>query len=153
MLNISLPCIAAMTDLPDVNVWIALSVPEHPHHLPATRYWRTHVRDQVAFCRITSLGFVRVITNTAAMNGRPRAVGDAWDMYRMFRDRGDVVTLPEPAGCEAILDGWVQRGTLLPRLWTDAYLAAFALAGGLRLVTFDRDFSRFNGLDLLLLEA
>ena len=28
----------------------------------------------------------------------------------------------------------------------------FALAGGWRLVTFDRDFRRFAGLDLLLLE-
>ncbi len=40
------------------------------------------------------------------------------------------------------------------RLWTDAYLAAFALAGGYRLVSFDRDFLRFRpyGLNLLLLE-
>ena len=31
-----------------------------------------------------------------------------------------------------------------PRLWTDAYLAATAQAGGLRLVTLDRDFERFG---------
>ena len=38
-----------------------------------------------------------------------------------------------------------------PRLWTDAYLAAFALAGGHRLVTFDQDFLRFPGLEVLRL--
>ena len=33
------------------------------------------------------------------------------------------------------------------------YLAAFAAAGGLRLVTFDRDFGRFEGLHLLRLSS
>jgi hypothetical protein len=43
--------------------------------------------------------------------------------------------------------------TASPKLWMDAYLAAFAMNGGLRLVTIDRDFKRFeaHGLDLLLL--
>ena len=35
---------------------------------------------------------------------------------------------------------------------TDAYLAAFALSAGLRLVTFDQGFALFPGLDLLLLK-
>jgi len=43
--------------------------------------------------------------------------------------------------------------SLTPKLWTDAYLAAFARAGGLRLVSFDHDFTRFADLDLLLLEV
>jgi hypothetical protein len=33
----------------------------------------------------------------------------------------------------------------------DAYLAAFALAGGYRLVTIDAGFTQFAGLDLVLL--
>jgi predicted nucleic acid-binding protein len=33
----------------------------------------------------------------------------------------------------------------------DAYLAAFAQAGGYKMVTFDKDFRQFNGLDLVLL--
>ncbi len=35
--------------------------------------------------------------------------------------------------------------------WTDAYLAAFAAAGGYRLVSFDRDFQKCLGLSLLSL--
>jgi predicted nucleic acid-binding protein len=38
-----------------------------------------------------------------------------------------------------------------PKLWMDAYLAAFALQSGHRLVTTDRDFRQFKGLDLFLL--
>lgn len=33
----------------------------------------------------------------------------------------------------------------------DAYLAAFAMAGGYRMVTTDRAFRQFQGLDLVLL--
>ena len=44
------------------------------------------------------------------------------------------------------------RGTASPKLWMDAYLAAFALAGEYRLVTTDAAYRQFKGLDLLVLE-
>jgi predicted nucleic acid-binding protein len=37
------------------------------------------------------------------------------------------------------------------RLCTDAYLAALAIANGWRLVSFDRDFERFESLERLAL--
>jgi predicted nucleic acid-binding protein len=37
-------------------------------------------------------------------------------------------------------------------LWTDANLAALAKCAGLRLVTFDRGFTRFSRLDSLVLQ-
>ena len=40
---------------------------------------------------------------------------------------------------------------LPPRLCTEAYLAALAIANGWRLVRFDRDFERFEGLERLAL--
>ncbi len=59
--------------------------------------------------------------------------------------------LPDPEGVDELLAQWVRDGIVTPRLWTDAYLAAFAVAGNLRLVTFDKDFERFPGLNLLRL--
>lgn len=48
----------------------------------------------------------------------------------------------------------VAHAMALPaRLLTDAYLAAFAESAGLRMVTFDKDFERFEGLDCLRLVA
>jgi len=38
-----------------------------------------------------------------------------------------------------------------PRLCTDAYLAALTIANGWRLVSFDRDFARFECLERLAL--
>ena len=37
-------------------------------------------------------------------------------------------------------------------MWTDSYLAAFALASKSRLVSFDGDFNCFAGLDFLHLK-
>ena len=53
---------------------------------------------------------------------------------------------------------WRQSAALdsaSPKVWMDAYLAAFAITGGLRLVTLDRDFRNFvvQGLDLELLSG
>jgi predicted nucleic acid-binding protein len=59
----------------------------------------------------------------------------------------------EPAGCEEMLREWIRLDRVTPRLWTDAYLAAFARAGRMRLVSFDRHFSRFDDLDLHLLST
>ena len=52
-----------------------------------------------------------------------------------------------PAEASALLCS----GELPPRLCTDAYLAALAIANGWRLVSFDLDFERFEGLARLAL--
>ena len=57
----------------------------------------------------------------------------------------------EPRGLEATWRKFAGGSKASPKLWMDAYLAAFALAGGYRLVTTDKAFKQFNGLDLLVL--
>ena len=39
-----------------------------------------------------------------------------------------------------------------PKVWMDAYLAAFAIASGYRLVTIDLAFQQYGDLDLILLK-
>lgn len=54
--------------------------------------------------------------------------------------------MDEPSGLD---DEWARLGTRLQKgacLDTDAYLAAFALAGGYTLATFDGGFVKFEGL-------
>jgi predicted nucleic acid-binding protein len=43
------------------------------------------------------------------------------------------------------------RGSASPKLWMDAYLAAFAIAGGHQLVTIDAAFTQFTGLNAIVL--
>lgn len=140
-------------DFLDVNVWIALSLEDHPHHPRAHHYWHHESRPHIAFCRQTSLALVRLLTQPAVTNGRPMTLPEAWQNYQAFRGLPEVVLLEESRKIESILGAWASSDTARPRLWTDAYLAAFAKAGTLRMVSFDNDFSRFTDLDLLRLEA
>lgn len=145
--------VAGPIDFPDVNVWLAASVADHVHHQRVRQYWYREAADQLAFCRVTALGLLRLSTNSAAMNGQPLTVPEAWEAYGAFRRLPEVLLLDEPEGCEAWLERWALGNRLTPRKWTDAYLAAFAKAGGMRLVSFDGDFTQFDGLDLLHLET
>jgi toxin-antitoxin system PIN domain toxin len=133
-------------DLPDLNVWFALLVPEHPFHIPSRAFWEAS--GEAALTRVTALGLLRLLTNPKVMDRQPLSVGEAWEIYQRLRT--SVPLLEEPEGLEGVLSGFV-GAHFPPRLWTDAYLAAFAIAGGYRMVTFDRDFLRFEGLRVELL--
>lgn len=144
---------AVPVDLPDVNVWLAFSMADHAHHPRARHYWYEEAGDQLAFCRTTALGFLRLSTNSKVMAGQPLTVAEAWNAYGAFRRLPEVLLVDEPEDCEAWLGNWALGKQPAPRHWTDAYLAAFATAGNFRLVSFDRDFTRFDGLQLLKLEV
>lgn len=77
---------------------------------------------------------------------------EAWAVYDIFAANDFVRFTPEPRELEADWRKLVAKhrntGT---NFWTDAYLAAFALTHGCTLVTFDRGFRRYAGLQLVLL--
>ena len=140
-----------MTDLLDINVWVGLSVEEHALHPKSLAYFREEAAPHLAFCRVSALGLVRVSMNKNTFGGVPLTLTEAWRVYRGWQSYPAVTIIEEPDGIEALLDQWVMNSVFPPKLWTDAYLAAFAVSAGLRLVTFDKDFERFPGLDLLRL--
>ena len=155
-------------DLPDINVWLALAVQEHPHHQAARRYWaaaqaeigrasgESSLRGAepcLWFCRVTMLGLVRLLCQPKAVGPGALDVPAAWRLYTQYRALPHVGLLPEPEGCDDALRAIVGVGSLPPRLWTDAYLAALSVSAGLRLVTFDRDFDRFGLERCLILET
>lgn len=85
------------------------------------------------------------------MAGRPLSVAEAWIAYQAFQNLPEVIHLAEPAACETKLRSWAFGESATSRLWTDAYLAAFSWSAGARMVSFDRDFTRMEDLDLLFL--
>ena len=137
-----------MTDLPDINVWLALVDENHVHHATANRYWNAKWNQQIAFCRVTMLGLLRLSTHPKVLS-RNLTHDEAWSIYRQYLANPAVCILAEPSTTEAQFAVLSLSSALPHRLWTDAYLAAFALAAGCRLVSFDGDFKRFTGLDFL----
>ena len=139
-------------DLLDVNVWLALAIEEHPHHAAAVRYWSCHTSTTRLFCRMSALSLVRLLIHPRLMSGKPLTLPKAWLVYRRFAALPGVGHVVEPEGLDTRLDALVTP-KLPPRLFTDAYFAALAQSAGLRLVTFDKDFERFERLTLLRLIA
>ena len=122
---------------PDVNVWMAVVMEHHVHRAAARIWWET-AEGPIAFTRLTQIGLLRLLTTSAAMDGKPLRMDQAWRVHdRLFED-DRVVFLPEPAGAEAPFRKYSSRGTASPKLWADAWLLGVASSAGGILVTFDR---------------
>lgn len=137
-----------MIDLPDVNVWLALVDKRHVHHLVASQYWQKDAAEKLAFCRVTMMGFLRLSMQARVMPN-PLSAQESWTVYRQFLALPNGAFLAEPTGLDDHFYALSCANTFPQRLWTDAYLAAFAIASGCRLVSFDRDFQRFVGPNFL----
>jgi uncharacterized protein len=86
---------------PDVNVWIALTFRGHIHHA-AARTWLNSVPDdaELCFCRLTQLGFLRLLTTAAVMGNKVLSQADAWDLYDDWLEHGHAAYVEEPPAIE-----------------------------------------------------
>lgn len=131
----------------DVNIVLAAHRQDHPHHA-LVRPWFDEILasdERFAVPDVVWLSLVRIATHR-----RVFTVPSDLDSVRAFidavRDQPNHVTLvPSPQH----LDWFTQlckladaTGDLAP----DAYLAALAIENGSTLVSMDRDFARFPGL-------
>jgi toxin-antitoxin system PIN domain toxin len=134
--------------LADVNVWVALAISRHIHHSDAVGWFDSlSDRDSVYFCRVTQQGFLRLVTTTAALGTDAVSNDLAWDGYLRLRRDPRIHWIEEPEGLDELWMRWGRAKDSSPKKWMDAYLAAFARLHGLRLVTFDRGFRVYPGLD------
>lgn len=142
-----------MPDLLDASVWLPLSAPDHVHYPRVRRYWDNEASDELAFCRVTVLALLRHLTNPRILGEAVLDGGAAWMALETWLGLARVRLLPEPAGLDELMRQWSTQLDLRGRSWTDAYLAAFAMASGCRLVAFDSDFRQYPGVDFLYLES
>lgn len=141
-----------MPSLCDVNVLLALCCEDHTQHKPALR-WLDTINDSASIlvCRVTQLSLMRLLNTPSAMLGKPHTVAQVWRDYDMLMADQRFIFAHEPSRLDSILRANMSGHLVSPKLWQDAYLAAFALAVGLTLVSFDVGFRQFKKLDLNLL--
>jgi uncharacterized protein len=142
-----------LVDLLDASVWLPLSAPDHVHHARARRYWDEEAADELAFCRVTALALLRLLTNRRVLGDAALDGAAAWEALSTWLAVPRVTLLGEPAGVDDWLARWTHTRDLRGGDWTDAYLAALAAASGSRIVAFDADFLSYAGVDLLHLET
>lgn len=144
----------------DSNVWVALTFQNHPFHETARGSLRDRTPDAPAlFCRSTEQSFLRLASapTLLARYGCDGCDGltnhDALGFLEGFYQLPNVIFAEEIAATRERWFALADRGTASPKLWMDAYLAAFAITGNWRLVTLDKDFLQFesHGLELDLL--
>jgi predicted nucleic acid-binding protein len=63
---------------------------------------------------------------------------EAWQTYDLLFEDERIGLLPKPAGLEGEFRQLSMMKEASPKVWTDAYLIAFASCQGGQLVTFDR---------------
>jgi len=143
--------------LADSNIWLALALSKHAFHSDA-RDWFANVKSSevVCFCRSTQQSFLRLLTTHEVLSpyGIAALTNEAaWSTYEAFLADKRIAWLDEPSGLDPLWKNLAERTTASPKLWVDAYLAAFAIAGGYQFVTMDKGFKQFSQLDLLILTA
>jgi toxin-antitoxin system PIN domain toxin len=141
--------------LADSNIWLALALSKHEFHGVARAWLADRKSPEAAlFCRSTQQSFLRLLTTRAVLAPYgipPLSNKAAWSAYEGFLADERISWVEEPRGLESHWKKLAAHSKASPKLWMDAYLAAFALAGGYQLVTTDKAFKQFKGLDLLVL--
>jgi toxin-antitoxin system PIN domain toxin len=141
-----------MMFLPDVNLWLALSFESRVHHAAALRWFEASPKTSY-FCRWTPQGFLRLATNPKALGDEAVSLKEAWEIYDAILADARTGYAEEPHDVEANWRAYTQQESFATKARSDAYLAAFARAAQLDIVTFDRDFRRYKQTRCTILQA
>jgi uncharacterized protein len=136
-----------VVSLLDVNVLVALLVPEHEHHAAAQDWFaREAVIHGWATCAVTELGVIRVCAQLPGGPWLPEATADrlllltaASREYVWWPDAVSPVVLPEV------------RAAATAKQVTDRYLLGLARRNRGRVATFDRALAAFGTGDVISL--
>lgn len=135
-----------MAGLLDVNVLIALVVPEHEHHGVALTWYTSPANQGWATCAVTELGVIRVCAQLPGGAWLPERTADQLllltadgRVHEFWPDALSPAVMPEVR--------MAQTGRQL----TDRYLLGLARRKGGKVVTFDRGLIAVGGDDVICL--
>ena len=136
----------------DVGVWLAAIWGRHAHH-PATADWFGRQTGDLAFCRITQMSLLRLLSNPAIMGGdavdrsqawrtfdqlwadervlwadKPDELDAVWRAAGVSTDAGALTTVIQPL--PIAVNPWLAAG--LPGAWGDLPCRTVAPGGGVK---------------------
>ena len=130
-----------MVGLLDVNVLVALLVPEHQHHDAAIEWFATEDQGW-ATCAVTELGVIRVCAQLPGGPWPPETIADR--LLLLTAASRDYEFWPDAIPPSAIAE--VRTATTAKQI-TDRYLLGLARRHGGRVITFDRGLAAAGGDD------
>lgn len=124
---------------PDANVWLALNFSRHVHNPSAVNWYQTlEASATFVFCRHTQLGLFRLLSAEVVMQRDTLTQKECWRVFDEWINSGEAILVAEPDGLDANLRIRTTEKSATPKVWADAYLAAFSETANLTLVTFDK---------------
>lgn len=135
--------------LVDANVLIYAVNESAPQHASAKRWLEEALNgdEPVAFAWIALLAFIR-ITTIGAISPNPLSPDEASGIVADWL-AAPAATIAAPTSRHfEILSGLIVEAGTAGNLVTDAHLASLAIEHRARICTYDRDFSRFAGVDV-----
>ena len=131
----------------DLNVLLYAVNENSVHHSAARRWWENAVNGEepIGIPWIVLLGFLRLSVNSAVFP-HPFDAGAAIEKVDTWLALESTRVVREKDGHWDVLRPLLADSGTAGNLTTDAHLAALAISHGAVLVSFDNDFSRFEGL-------
>jgi len=130
-----------MACLADVNFLVALAHEAHEHSRRAGAWLEKPASaPTIALCRVAQMGMLRILTNRSWLKAEVRSAAEVWAAWDALLSDDRFVFLDEPVGLEREWRRLTGELATTRAVETDSYLAAFALAADLPVLTFDRAF-------------
>jgi toxin-antitoxin system PIN domain toxin len=137
--------------LADVNVLLPLLVRHHEHHELALRWFDGLAPGEAVLCRFVQLALVRLLGNRTIMGKYAVSASAAWDLIAELMEDERLEFAAEPLLVDGVFPKLLRYAAPTNKLVGDAYLAAFSIAGQMRLTTVDTGLGQFREVDLQLL--
>jgi len=139
----------------DANLWVALTFDGHAFHGEATAVVsRASAGAPAYFCEASERSWLRLVTTPAIQRSchAELLTNEAALELRAnwLAQPGIGLLLEEPEGTRELWHRLAGVPAAAPKVWMDAYLAAFAISGGFEFVTLDGDFSKYERVGLNL---
>ncbi len=139
------------TYLPDVNVLVASLRPDHPHHETARSFLvrsRAAGHDFAVPVEVLAAA-LRILTLDVWVDSETSA--SARDLINGWVGAARAEIVSHPPGSWRVLEEFARTLSLGTRAIPDALLAASAIVSRTTIVTFDRGFDRYPGLNAEIL--
>ncbi len=135
----------------DVGPLLALVWRRHEAHERATT-WLDSTNEPSGICRVTAMGLLRLLSNPAVMSTDATSRRQAWEILDTVLSDERFEWCDEPSGITDKFRRLSATDDRSHKLWTDDYLAAFALSAATSLTTLDRKFrARYPNLDVVVI--
>jgi len=97
--------------------------------------WVDTEQDELAFCRVTQMAFLRLLTNPAVTQRDVLSRRQAWEVFEKLIADPRIRFIAESPGIDTLWIAFSKRHDKSHLLWTDDYIAAFAQSADAELVT------------------